>query len=125
MPIRFLLDEHLRGPLWRAIQRHNARGEDPLDVVRVGDSPDLPLSADDPTVLAWAEREHRILVTCDKNTIPTHLEAHLDGGHHSSGVFMLRPMWSVRTVVEFLVLVAHASEDHEWQDRVVYAPPTR
>ena len=123
MPIRFVLDEHLRGPLWRAIQRHNARGEDPLDVVRVGEPPDLPLGADDPAVLAWAEREHRILVTCDKNTIPTHLAAHLAGGHRSPGVFMLRPMWSVRAVVELLVLVAYASEEHEWQDRVVYVPP--
>jgi hypothetical protein len=41
--IRFVLDEHLRGPLWRAGQRHNARAEDPIDVVRVGDPPDLPL----------------------------------------------------------------------------------
>ena len=72
MAIRFVLDEHLRGPLWRAVQRHNARAEDPIDVVRVGDPPDLPLGSDDAAVLAWAERERRILVTCDKNTIPTH-----------------------------------------------------
>jgi hypothetical protein len=26
MPLRFLLDEHLRGPLWQAIQDHNAAG---------------------------------------------------------------------------------------------------
>lgn len=70
MAIRFVLDEHLRGPLWRAVQRHNARAEDPIDVVRVGDPPDLPLGSDDAAVLAWAERERRILVTCDKNTIP-------------------------------------------------------
>ena len=47
MAIRFVLDEHLRGPLWRAVQRHNARAEDPIDVVRVGDLPDLPLGSDD------------------------------------------------------------------------------
>jgi hypothetical protein len=72
MAIRFVLDEHLRGPLWRAVQRHNARAEDSIDVVRVGDPPDLPLGSDDAAVLAWAERERRILVTCDKNTMPTH-----------------------------------------------------
>jgi hypothetical protein len=80
MPLRFVLDEHLRGPLWRAVQRHNTRAEDPIDVVRVGDPPDLPLATDDRTLLAWAEREGRILVTCDKHTVPAHLAAHIAGG---------------------------------------------
>ncbi len=56
MALRFLLDEHLRGPLWHAIQRHNLSSSDSLDVVRVGDPADLPLGSDDPTILAWAER---------------------------------------------------------------------
>ena len=99
------------------------RGEDPIDVVRVGDAPDLPLASDDPAVLAWAEREGRILVTGDKNTIPTHLAAHLAQGRHSPGVFMVRPAWSVRAVVELLVLAAYVSEAEEWQDRVEFIPP--
>ena len=44
MPLSFLLDEHLRGTLWRAIQHHNARGANPLDVVRVGDLDGIPQS---------------------------------------------------------------------------------
>jgi hypothetical protein len=47
MPLRYVLDEHLRGPLWRALQWHNSAGVYPVDVVRVGDLVDLPLSADD------------------------------------------------------------------------------
>ena len=31
MALAYLLDEHLRGPLWWAIQRHNARGSDLID----------------------------------------------------------------------------------------------
>jgi hypothetical protein len=88
MALRFVLDEHLRGPLWRAVQRHNARDEDPIDVVRVGDPPDLLLATDDRALLAWAEGQGRILVTCDKHTIPAHLAAHLAGGNRSPGVFM-------------------------------------
>jgi hypothetical protein len=121
--IRFLLDEHLRGPLWRAVQRHNASGRDRIDVVRVGDPPDLPLASDDAAVLTWAAREGRILVTCDKNTIPAQLAVHLAGGRRSPGIFMLRPAWSVRAVVVLLMLAAYASEDEEWQDRVEYIPP--
>jgi hypothetical protein len=52
----FLLDEHLRGPLWLAILRHNSQGGLPIDVVRVGDSPDLPLGSTDLDILLWAER---------------------------------------------------------------------
>jgi len=62
-------------------------------------------------------------VTCDKNTIPTHLAAHLAGGHRSPGIFMMRPAWSVRGVLELMVLAAYASADDEWQDRIEYIPP--
>jgi hypothetical protein len=85
MPIRFLLDEHLRGPLWHAIGRHNLGGGLPLDVARVGDPPDLPLGADDSAILLWAERENRILITEDKHTIAIHLAGHCQAGHHSPG----------------------------------------
>lgn len=63
MSLRFLLDENQRGLLWRAIQRHNRSGGFVLDVERVGDPDDLPLGATDAEVLAWAERERRILLT--------------------------------------------------------------
>lgn len=71
--IPFLLDEHLRGPLWSAIQRHNLRASSTNDAVRVGDPPDLPLGSQDEVILVWAERENRILVTEDVNTMPGHL----------------------------------------------------
>ena len=62
MPLAYLLDEHLRAPsLWRALQGHNAQSLHPLDVVRVGDLPDLPLGSVDPAILLWAERAGRVL----------------------------------------------------------------
>jgi hypothetical protein len=62
-PLRYLLDENLRGRLWQAIGVHNQTGAYPIDVVRVGDPPDLPLGSLDPDILLWAEREGRILVS--------------------------------------------------------------
>lgn len=44
-----------------------------LDVLRVGDIPELPLAVDDPDILMWAEREERILVTEDRHTMANHL----------------------------------------------------
>jgi hypothetical protein len=37
MALSYLLDEDLRGPLWRHIGRHNSRGANVIDVTRVGD----------------------------------------------------------------------------------------
>jgi hypothetical protein len=90
MPQRFVLDENQRGPLWRAVTRHNQAGLHLLDVVRVGDSLDLPLGSTDPEILLWCEREDRILVSFDKATLAGHLRDHLETGHHSPGIFLLR-----------------------------------
>jgi predicted nuclease of predicted toxin-antitoxin system len=118
----FLLDEHLRGPLWQAILQHNLRGGAWLDVVRVGDLPDLPLAADDATILAWAERERRILVTEDRHTMAGHLHDHLAAGRHSPGIVIVRPAQSMRTVVECLALIAVAGEPAEFEDAIAYIP---
>lgn len=85
MPLAFLLDEHLRGPLWQGILQHNLRGVDRLDVVRVGDPPDLALGATDRTILVWAEAEARILITQDRHTMASHLSAHLGTGRRAPG----------------------------------------
>lgn len=120
MALAYLLDEHLRGPLWRAIEAHNRRTTPPLDVVRVGDADDLPLGLSDPQILQWAERENRILVTYDRNTMPEHLASHLRTGAHSPGVFLLRRGSSISAVVGFLVLADAASDPQDWADRVEY-----
>lgn len=122
MPLRFLLDEHLRGPLWKAIQRHNSQSEYSIDAARVGDPPDLPRSLADPEILQWAERENRIQITLDENTIPVHLDDHLKAKRRSPGVFIIRGMTSLARVISFLEAVAHASEAREWQDRIAYIP---
>jgi hypothetical protein len=97
-------------------------GTQTLDVVRVGDPPDLPLQTADPAVLLWTEREDRILITRDKNTMPTHLRDHLQQGRHCPGIFMLRPGQGIHEVLEFLVLAAYLSQGEEWQDRIAYIP---
>jgi hypothetical protein len=122
MPLRYVLDEHLRGELWQAVQSHNARGAYPLNVVRVGDPPGLPLGADDPDVLRWAEREGRVLVSRDEGTLKTHLADHLRTGRHSPGVFLIRRGSALADVAFFLVAAAYASEAVEWQDQYRYIP---
>lgn len=122
MSVAFLLDESQRGRLFNATERHNREGLPPLDIVCVGQPDDLPLSSSDPAILLWAERENRILISADCNTLPDHLANHLAAGHHSPGVFLVRPGTSLAALVEHLVLVAHASDDYEWRDHIEFVP---
>lgn len=122
MPLLYLLDEQLRGPLWRTLLWHNAAGRNPVDVVRVGDFDDLPLGATDPVVLAWAEAAGRILVSFDRQTMAQHLDDHLEAGHSSPGIFLIRPQSTLVAVLSFLIDAAYASEPHEWQDRITFIP---
>ena len=120
--LRFLLDEHLRGPLWSAILRHNTQGGLLIDADRVGDSLDLPLGSTDPIILLWAEREKCILVTEDVHTMPLHLTGHLQSGHHSPGIFVLSAGFPMKKIVEALELVAHAGDAGDYEDTVTYIP---
>lgn len=123
LPPRFLLDEHLRGPLHDAIRSHNSVPDaDPLLADRVGDFADLPLGSDDPSILRWAEREGWILVTGDRRTMATHLRDHLARGGHSPGVFLLPSVFSIAEVIEALILAAYVADPSEWVDRVAYLP---
>src|SRR5688500_2032312 len=117
MPLRFLLDEHMRGhPLWHAIRQHNARGVNALDVVRVGDPPDLPLGTPDPDILLWAEREDRVLISLDYSTLPNHLTDHLRNGRHSPGILLIRSNSSVSQVLAHLEVAAYAGNPADHQD---------
>ena len=114
MPLHYLLDEHLRGPLWRAVQRHNARGIDTIDALRVGDVVELPLESPDPEILLWAERENRILVSQDRRTLPVHLDRHLQAGHHSPGIVIIQKSTTIPEVLEFL---AKTRDGHRISER--------
>src|SRR5437899_2388419 len=123
MPLKFILDEHLRGSLYSAVLQHNHRRLGlPLDVVRVGDMAELPLGSLDETVLRWAEVEDRIVVTLDQASMPTELQKHLQAGEHSPGVLILKSNRPRREIVEYLELVAHACQKEEFWNAVRYGP---
>jgi hypothetical protein len=120
MPLAYLLDENLRGPLAKGLWNHNQRGVDPLDFLCVGDSPDLPLGAPDADILLWAERVQRVLVSGDRATLATNLAAHVSTGHHSPGIFLVPRSLLVKPIVDALVVYAYASKPDEWRDRIEY-----
>jgi hypothetical protein len=122
MPLRFLLDEHIRRTVSTTVARHNLMGEDLLDIVRVGAAGMPPFGTSDLELLVWAEREGRIILSEDKSTMPAHLLAHITAGHHSPGVMVLRQRVSLSDLLEFLWLASYASDPSEWEDRIAFVP---
>ena len=120
--LRYVLDENLPGVLWRAIQYHNIQSAFPLDVVRVGDPPDLPLRTVDPDILVWAERELRIFVSLDKSTLPGHLTQHLQQGRHTPGIFILIRSSKLRDILDYLIYAAYAGQPLDYADGIRFIP---
>lgn len=54
--------------------------------------------------------------------MPVHLNDHIALGRHIPGIFILNPNLSIGENLEELILAALASEDNEYQDRIVYLP---
>ena len=107
MPLRFVLDEHRFQP---------------LDAVRVGDPPDLPLGTLDPDLLIWSEREGRILLSRDYNSLPAHFARHLQAGRHPAGILLLRPHTSLSLLLGDLIVTAQAGDAADFQDAIRIIP---
>ena len=122
MPLAFVFDEHLRGPLWQAVLRRNLRSDFVLDVVRVGDPAELRLGSTDAEILLWAERERRLLVTEDRHTMATHLQTHLRGGRNCPGILITRAGVRIPELVECLELIGAAGKPSDFSDAITYIP---
>jgi hypothetical protein len=122
MALRYLLDEHFRGDIWSAILHHNAQAVEPIDAVRVGDPPDLPLSSPDSEILVWAEQAGRVLISRDRRTMIAELAAHLQGGHTCPGLFIVRQRCRLADVLDFLIEAAQAGDEDQWRDQATYIP---
>jgi hypothetical protein len=114
--LRLAADENFNADIVRGLRR---RFPD-LDLVRIQD---VGLSgADDPTVLAWAALEQRVLLTHDVATlVGLALERVIDG-HAMPGVVAVSSRAPLGAAIEDLALSAQCSGDHEWEGRVLFLP---
>ncbi len=116
MTIRFLADENFDRAIVKGIQRRAPA----LDIVTVQDVGLRTL--EDPTVLAWAADEGRILLTHDLTTMKDHAYARVEAGQPMPGVFEIRESLARGLVIEELLLIAGAGAPDEWQGTVHYLP---
>ncbi|RCJ41459.1 hypothetical protein A6769_00655 [Nostoc punctiforme NIES-2108] len=121
MAIRYLLDEHL-SPIYRSqLVRRN-----PEVVVRIiGDLDVLPKGTPDPEILIWCKTNGFILVTNNRKSMLGHFADHLALGRHIPGIFTIDANQSIGKTVEELIIIAEASFEDEYQDRIEYLPLSR
>ncbi len=114
--LRFAADENLNGDIARGLLRSEPR----FDIVRIQD---VGLrGADDPTVLAWAAQEGRILLTHDVTTITKFAYERVTAGSPMPGVIEIRRSVPLGTVIGDLLLIAGASTEEEWENKIGYLP---
>jgi predicted nuclease of predicted toxin-antitoxin system len=114
--LRFLAGENFA----RRIQRGLRRRLPELDLLRVQDV-DLA-GADDPTILAWAAGEGRVLLTHDASTMIDFAYARVGEGLAMPGVVVISQSAPLRQAIEELVLLAVCSREGEWEGTVLHLP---
>lgn len=118
MPLNYLIDENVN-----PIYPNQIRRREPSVIVKVVGEPETPpKSTLDPEILCWCEQNRFVLVTNNRTSMPGHLEDHIALGRHVPGIFILNPNLGIGENLEELILAALASEDDEYQDRLVYLP---
>lgn len=114
--IRFLADENFNNQIVRGILRQNSD----VDIVRIQD---VELSGvDDPTVLAWAAQEGRIVLTHDVATMTTFAYERVAAGLSMPGLFEVSRRVPVGLAIEEILLIAECSFEGEWEGQVRFLP---
>ena len=114
--LRLAADENFNNDIVRGLLRWQPE----LDIVSLQD---VGLSgADDPTVLEWAARECRVLLTHDVSTIIKHTYERVRAGQPMPGVFEVSRTVSIGRAIEDILLLAECSLDGEWEGQVHYLP---
>jgi hypothetical protein len=73
-------------------------------------------------VLRKAMEEGRILVSHDENSMPRYFREFLAQGHESPGVLIVPQGTAIRTVIESILVLWHASNASEWVNRIDWLP---
>ncbi|MBI1282069.1 MAG: hypothetical protein GC179_28340 [Anaerolineaceae bacterium] len=114
--IRFLLDENFNGKIVRGLR---ARKPD-VDMIRVQDTEIS--GSDDPTVLEWAAKEGRILLTHDLDTMTKYANDRIEQELPLAGVIFVRDTLPIAKVIDDLLTILGASEAGEWENRTDFLP---
>lgn len=109
-------DENFNNDILRGLLRRRPD----LDIRRVQNA---ELSgANDETVLEWAARESRLLLTHDVATITRHAYDRVAAGLSMPGVAEVPQTLSLGQAINDILLLAQLSLDGEWEGQILYLP---
>jgi hypothetical protein len=114
--LRLVADENFNGAVVRGLLRRQAD----LDIVRIQDVG--LLGADDPTNLAWAASQSRILLSHDRATLPDFAYERVANGLPMPGMFVSSARLPIARIIEDILLLANDSEPSEWEGIVLHLP---
>ena len=77
---------------------------------------------DDPTILAWAANETRVLLTHDVNTLIEFAYERVASGARMPGVIAVPQEVPVSTAIEDILLYVQYSLSDEWEGQVKFLP---
>jgi uncharacterized protein DUF5615 len=78
--------------------------------------------ADDSTVLEWAAKEGRILLTHDLETMTKYANERIEQGLPLAGVIFIRDTLPVAKVINDLLAILGASDANAWENRMDFLP---
>jgi hypothetical protein len=114
--MRFLADENFHAHIINGVLRRRPE----VDILRVQD---VGLAgADDPTVLAWAASEGRVLLTHDVNTITAFAYERARQTLPMPGLVEVSLSVPIHAAIEDILLLAECSVEGEWEGQVIYLP---
>ncbi|MBI1900118.1 MAG: DUF5615 family PIN-like protein [Planctomycetia bacterium] len=114
--LRLAADENFNNDIVRGLLRRSPG----LNIVRVQDA---GLSgADDLTILDWAAREGRVLLTHDVATMTRHAYDRVEAGQAMPGVFEIPRHLPTGDAIEEILLLVECSQEGEWEGQVRYLP---
>lgn len=114
--LRLLSDENFNGDIIRGLFLRQSN----LDLLRVQD---VGLEGvDDPTILAWAANNERILLTHDRATMPDFAYERLIIEEPMTGLFVINDRMPIRQAIDELLLLIDCSKQAEWTGIVLYLP---
>lgn len=109
-------DEDLDWDIIRGLRRRFSE----LDFVSVREA---ELSgADDPTVLEWAARSGRILLSHDVNTMTKHTIHRISSGLKCPGVIFITRGSSAATVIDDLSLLLECCSESDLEQQILFVP---
>jgi uncharacterized protein DUF5615 len=84
---------------------------------------EMELSASpDPTLLAWAADNDRVLVTHDVHKMPGYIAARIAGGESIMGVLIVPQLMPIGRAIDDLELIVVCTEINEWKNLVRHLP---